>query len=74
MFSGGWRDLVGGVNNVIDAFVKMTQVNENLKTENLRMGAELEVSQRIQQMVLPSSTAYRIRKWRLPDMPCIISG
>ena len=53
LFFGGWRDLVSGVNNVIDAFVEMIQHNERLKAENLRMGAELDISRRIQQMVLP---------------------
>jgi len=53
IFGGGWKHLVDGVNNVIDAFVETTRHNERLHAENLRMGAELDIARRLQQMVLP---------------------
>ena len=34
-------------------------LNEQLKDENLRMGAELEITKRIQQMILPSADELR---------------
>ncbi len=56
-FSGGLDGLVqavsaSGVNNVVDTFVEMTQYNERLKSENLRMGAKLDVSRRIHPRIL----------------------
>ncbi len=38
---------------VEDAYAEIQKLNEQLKRENLRMGAELEVARRLQQMVLP---------------------
>lgn len=35
------------------ANAEITQLNERLKAENLRMGAELDVAQRVQEMILP---------------------
>ncbi|MEM8638556.1 MAG: AAA family ATPase [Cyanobacteria bacterium P01_G01_bin.54] len=35
---------------------EITQLNQRLKAENLRMGAELDVAQRVQEMMLPRST------------------
>lgn len=52
-FSGVWHDLIVEINHVIDAFMEMTMVNEQLKAENLRMGMELDIARRIQMMVLP---------------------
>jgi serine phosphatase RsbU (regulator of sigma subunit) len=37
------------------AYEEINTLNERLKEENLRMSAELDISRRIQQMVLPSS-------------------
>ncbi|GAK49429.1 hypothetical protein U14_00651 [Candidatus Moduliflexus flocculans] len=54
-FSGGWRELVVGVNNVIDAFMQITHVSEQLKMDNLRMKTEMELAQRIQTSLLPKS-------------------
>lgn len=34
---------------------EITQLNEQLKTENLRMGAELDIARRVQQMILPKA-------------------
>ena len=36
-----------------DAYIEIQQLNEQLKQENLRMSAELDVARRLQQMVLP---------------------
>lgn len=36
-----------------EANAEITHLNEQLQAENLRMGAELEVAQRLQQMILP---------------------
>lgn len=55
LFAGGWRKMITGMNNVIDSYIKMSSLNTQLMQDNLRMGAELEVSRRIQQMLLPSS-------------------
>ncbi len=38
---------------VEDAYAEIQKLNEQLKQENLRMGAELDVARRLQQMVLP---------------------
>lgn len=54
-FSGGWRELVVGVNNVIDAFMQITHLSEQLKMDNLRMKTEMELAQRIQTSLLPKS-------------------
>lgn len=54
-FSGGWRKLVSGVNDVIDAFMNVTRLSEQLKFENLRMGTEMELAQRIQTSLLPTA-------------------
>ncbi|GAK50075.1 response regulator receiver modulated serine phosphatase [Candidatus Moduliflexus flocculans] len=54
LFAGGWREMITGMNNVIDTYIEMSSLNARLKEDNLRMGAELEVSRRIQQMLLPS--------------------
>ncbi|MEM8637334.1 MAG: AAA family ATPase [Cyanobacteria bacterium P01_G01_bin.54] len=35
------------------ANTEITQLNDRLKAENLRMGAELDVAQRVQEMILP---------------------
>lgn len=37
------------------ANVEITALNEQLQTENLRMGAELDVTRRLQQMILPTA-------------------
>ena len=52
-FEGGWRDLVSGVNDVLNAFAEMTMLSERLKEENLRMSAEIAVTRRLQMMILP---------------------
>jgi len=54
-FSGGWRELVVGVNNVINAFMHVTQLSEQLEMDNLRMKTEMELAQRIQTSLLPKS-------------------
>ncbi len=50
-------EVVNSFNNVAVALVKanqeITQLNHRLKTENIRMGAELEITRKIQQMILP---------------------
>ena len=38
---------------VEEAYIEIHMLNEQLKQENLRMSAELDVARRIQQMVLP---------------------
>ncbi|NEO83863.1 MAG: AAA family ATPase [Spirulina sp. SIO3F2] len=38
------------------ANTEITQLNERLKAENLRMGAELDVAQRVQEMILPRTS------------------
>lgn len=55
VFSGGWRELVAGVNNVINAFMEVTQLSERLEMDNLRMQTEMELAQRIQTSLLPKS-------------------
>jgi phosphoserine phosphatase RsbU/P len=37
------------------ANLKITQLNQQLKTDNLRMGAELDVTRRLQEMMLPKT-------------------
>jgi serine phosphatase RsbU (regulator of sigma subunit) len=37
-----------------EANASITQLNEQLKSENLRMGAELDVTRRLQRMILPT--------------------
>ena len=54
-FAGSWRALVLGVNHVIDAFMNVTKLSEQLKMENLRMGTEMELAQRIQTSLLPKA-------------------
>ena len=54
-FSGGWRELVAGVNNVINAFMQVTQLSERLEMDNLRMKTEMELAQRIQTSLLPKN-------------------
>jgi serine phosphatase RsbU (regulator of sigma subunit)/putative methionine-R-sulfoxide reductase with GAF domain len=44
---------------VAQAYTKIQMLNERLKDENLRMGAELEVTQRLQQMLLPTEEELR---------------
>ncbi len=50
-------EVVKSFNNVAVALVKanqeISQLNHRLKTENIRMGAELEITRKIQQMILP---------------------
>jgi sigma-B regulation protein RsbU (phosphoserine phosphatase) len=41
--------------DLAQANAEISGLNEQLKSENLRMGAELEVSRKIQQMVLPTT-------------------
>ena len=53
-FAGGWREMITRMNNVIDTYAETSMLNSRLKEENLRMSAELDVSRRIQQMLLPS--------------------
>ncbi len=36
-----------------DAYREITQLNERLKAENMRMAAELDITRRLQQMILP---------------------
>ncbi|MEG4800771.1 SpoIIE family protein phosphatase [Microcoleus sp. ARI1-B5] len=49
--------VVGAFNNIADALVmanqEITVLNDRLKAENMRMSAELEVTRKIQQMLLP---------------------
>ena len=49
--------VVGAFNKIADALVganqKITVLNERLKSENMRMSAELDVTRKIQQMLLP---------------------
>ncbi|MEG4168782.1 MULTISPECIES: SpoIIE family protein phosphatase [unclassified Microcoleus] len=49
--------VVGAFNKIADALVganqKITVLNERLKAENMRMSAELDVTRKIQQMLLP---------------------
>lgn len=57
------RDLVGNLEHKVEertadlakANEEITKLNEQLKEENLRMGAELDVARRLQQMVLPTT-------------------
>lgn len=59
LFAYGWSlILLGGISYlIIDKFSeanhKITVLNERLKVENLRMGAELEITRRLQKMILP---------------------
>ncbi|WP_373693587.1 SpoIIE family protein phosphatase [Limnofasciculus baicalensis] len=50
-------EVVKSFNNIAVALVKanqeISQLNHRLKTENIRMGAELEITRKIQQMILP---------------------
>ena len=50
-------EVVKSFNNISVALVKANQeissLNHRLKTENIRMGAELEITRKIQQMILP---------------------
>ena len=48
---------------VEDAYVEIQKLNEQLRRENLRMSAELDVARRLQQMVLP-----------MPEELCALSG
>ena len=49
--------VVGAFNKIADALVganqEITVLNDRLKTENMRMSAELDVTRKIQQMLLP---------------------
>ncbi len=49
--------VVGAFNNIADALVganqEITVLNDRLKAENMRMSAELDVTRKIQQMLLP---------------------
>ena len=49
--------VVGAFNNIADALVganqEITVLNDRLKTENVRMSAEIDVTRKIQQMLLP---------------------
>ncbi len=49
--------VVGAFNNIAEALVganqEITVLNDRLKTENMRMSAELDVTRKIQQMLLP---------------------
>ncbi|MEG4067828.1 PP2C family protein-serine/threonine phosphatase [Microcoleus sp. Pol11C2] len=49
--------LVGAFNKIADALVganqKITVLNDRLKAENMRMSAEIDVTRKIQQMLLP---------------------
>jgi phosphoserine phosphatase RsbU/P len=40
------------------ANAKITELNEQLQTDNLRMGAELDVTRRLQQMILPKASEF----------------
>jgi phosphoserine phosphatase RsbU/P len=40
------------------ANLKITQLNEQLQTDNVRMGAELDVTRRLQQMMLPKAEEF----------------
>jgi phosphoserine phosphatase RsbU/P len=40
------------------ANARITELNEQLQTDNLRMGAELEVTRRLQQMMLPKASEF----------------
>ena len=44
---------------VEDAYAEIQKLNEQLRRENVRMGAELDVSRRIQQMMLPAPEELR---------------
>ncbi|MGB0563895.1 MAG: transporter substrate-binding domain-containing protein [Spirulinaceae cyanobacterium] len=60
-----WRWLGGAIAVLLVIFywnrqlaaanAKIRQLNDQLSAENLRMGAELDVAQRVQQMILPKS-------------------
>ena len=41
------------------AYAEITQLNEMLEEENLRMGAELDVARRVQEMILPKASELR---------------
>ncbi|MCC5618430.1 SpoIIE family protein phosphatase [Nostoc sp. CHAB 5836] len=59
LFAYGWSlVLLAGISYLIinkfsEANHKITVLNERLKAENLRMGAELEITSQLQQMLLP---------------------
>jgi phosphoserine phosphatase RsbU/P len=40
------------------ANTRITELNEQLQTDNLRMGAELDVTRRLQQMILPKASEF----------------
>jgi phosphoserine phosphatase RsbU/P len=42
-----------------EANLKITQLNEQLQTDNVRMGAELDVTRRLQQMMLPKAEEFQ---------------
>ena len=62
--------VVRSFNHVAAALFKanqdITELNRRLEAENLRMGAELAVTRRLQEMILPRSWNSRpFRTWRL---------
>jgi CHASE2 domain-containing sensor protein len=57
MFQGGWLPLVPGIIALgATASSTITVLNQRLKNENLRIKTELDITRRLQQMILPPQT------------------
>ncbi len=54
------------------ANAKITELNEQLQADNLRMGAELDVTRRLQQMILPNAEEFE--HWHDLDIACFMEA
>jgi serine phosphatase RsbU (regulator of sigma subunit) len=54
-----------------EAYSEISVLNERLKAENLRLGAELEVTRKIQQMLLPADD--ELRQIEVLDIACYMA-
>jgi len=58
-YTGTFRDISerkAAENAIARANAEITTLNERLKAENLRLGAEIEITRRLQQMLLPTES------------------